>query len=52
MAIKNIPLALHHNGHWSELDTYFSKKKVKKLCLEQQSVFGELPDYDYKPILC
>jgi len=43
---KTIQLALHHNGTEAELDTYF--EKVKKVVLEQQSVFGELPDYDYK----
>ncbi len=42
---KTIQLALHHNGTEAELDTYF--EKVKKVVLEQQSVFGELPAYDY-----
>ncbi|WP_117884087.1 M61 family metallopeptidase [Aureibaculum luteum] len=40
-----INFALHHNGTEAELDTYF--EKVKKVVLEQQKVFGELPDYDF-----
>ena len=40
-----INFALHHNGTEAEFDTYF--EKVKKVVLEQQKVFGELPDYDF-----
>ena len=40
-----IRLALHHNGTEEELDTYF--ESVKKVVLEQQKVFDELPDFDY-----
>jgi predicted metalloprotease with PDZ domain len=42
---QNVRLALHHNGTEEELDTYF--EKVKKVVLEQQKVYGELPDFDY-----
>ncbi len=42
---QNIRLALHHNGTQEELDTYF--EKVKKVVLEQQKVYGELPNFDY-----
>jgi predicted metalloprotease with PDZ domain len=42
---QNVRLALHHNGSEEELDTYF--EKVKKVVLEQQKVYGELPDFDY-----
>ncbi len=42
---QNIRLALHHNGTQEELDTYF--EKVKKVVLEQQKVYGELPKFDY-----
>jgi predicted metalloprotease with PDZ domain len=42
---QNVRLALHHNGTEEELDTYF--EKVKKVVLEQQQVYGELPDFDY-----
>lgn len=43
---QNIRFVLHHNGTEEELDTYF--EKVKKVVLEQQKVYGELPDFDYK----
>ncbi len=46
--VKNqtINLVLHDATATDEqLDTYF--EKVKKLVLEQQQVFGELPTYDY-----
>jgi len=42
---QNVRLALHHNGTEEELDTYF--EKVKKVVLEQQRVYGELPKFDY-----
>ncbi|MFD0799038.1 M61 family metallopeptidase [Maribacter chungangensis] len=42
---QNIRFALHHNGTEEELDTYF--EKVKKVVLEQQKVYGELPNFDY-----
>lgn len=42
---QNIRFVLHHNGTEEELDTYF--EKVKKVVLEQQKVYGELPDFDY-----
>lgn len=42
---QNIRFVLHHNGTSEELDTYF--EKVKKVVLEQQKVYGELPDFDY-----
>jgi len=40
-----INFVLHHNGTEAELDEYF--EKVKKIVLEQKTVFGELPDFDY-----
>lgn len=40
---KNIKFVLHHNGTEKELDAYF--EKVKKVVVEEQKVFGELPDY-------
>ena len=42
---QNVRLALHHTGTEDELNTYF--KKVKKVVLEQQKVYGELPNFDY-----
>lgn len=42
---QNVRLALHQNGTEEELDTYF--EKVKKVVLEQEKVYGELPDFDY-----
>lgn len=42
---QNIRFVLHHNGTSEELDTYF--EKVKKVVLEQQKVYGELPNFDY-----
>ena len=42
---QKINFVLHHNGTEAELDEYF--EKVKKVVLQQEAVFGELPDYDY-----
>ena len=42
---KNIQFVLHHNGTEEELNTYF--EKVKSIVLEEQKVYGELPDFDY-----
>lgn len=42
---QNVRLALHHTGTEEELNTYF--EKVKKVVLEQQKVYGELPSFDY-----
>ncbi len=42
---QNVRLALHQNGTEEELDTYF--EKVKKVVLEQEKVYGELPSFDY-----
>ena len=42
---QTINFVLHHNGTEAELDTYF--QKVKKVVLQEEAVFGELPKYDY-----
>lgn len=42
---QSVHLVLHHNGTDAELDEYF--ESVKKVVLEQQAVFGELPKFDY-----
>jgi predicted metalloprotease with PDZ domain len=42
---QSVHLVLHHNGTDAELDQYF--ESVKKVVLEQQAVFGELPKFDY-----
>ncbi|MBN4058085.1 M61 family metallopeptidase [Olleya sp. AH-315-K02] len=42
---QTINFVLHHNGTEVELDEYF--EKVKKIVLQQKTVFGELPDFDY-----
>src|SRR6056297_89379 len=42
---QNVRLALHHNGTEEELNTYF--EKVKKVVLEQEKVYGELPNFDF-----
>lgn len=42
---QTINFVLHHNGTEVELDEFF--EKVKKVVLEQETVFGELPEYDY-----
>ena len=42
---QTIKLVLHHKGTEAELDTYF--EGVKKIVLQEQAVFGELPDFDY-----
>lgn len=42
---QTINFVLHHNGTEAELDTYF--EKVKKIVLQEQKVYGELPLYDY-----
>ena len=45
--VKNqiINFVLHHNGTEDEFDLYFDK--VKKIVLEEEAVFGELPVFDY-----
>lgn len=42
---QTINFVLHHNGTDAELDEYFNR--VKKIVLEEQQVFGELPKFDY-----
>ena len=42
---QTINFILHHNGTESELDIYF--EKVKKVVLQEEAIFGELPKYDY-----
>ena len=42
---QTVNFVLHHNGTEAELDEYF--EKVKKVVLEQEAVYGELPDFDY-----
>jgi len=42
---QSVHLVLHHNGTDAELDQYF--ESVKKVVLEQEAVFGELPKFDY-----
>ncbi len=42
---QTIKFALHHNGTAEEFDSYF--ENVKKVVLQQKTVFGELPKYDY-----
>jgi len=42
---QSINFVLHHNGTDAELDEYF--EKVKKVVLEQEAIYGELPKYDY-----
>jgi len=42
---QKVNFALHHNGTDAEFDQYF--KSVKKVVLQQEAVFGELPKYDY-----
>lgn len=42
---KNIRFALHHDGTEEEFDEYF--ESVKRIVLEQQKIFGELPDFDF-----
>ena len=42
---QTVNLVLHHNGTDAELDEYF--EKVKKVVLQQEAVYGELPKFDY-----
>ncbi|MBN4070540.1 M61 family metallopeptidase [Olleya sp. AH-315-F22] len=42
---QTINFVLHHNGTEAEFDEYF--EKVKKIVLQQKTVFGELPNFDY-----
>lgn len=42
---QKVNFALHHNGTEAEFDAYF--ESVKKVVLQQEAVFGELPKYDY-----
>lgn len=42
---QTVNFALHHNGTSEEFDEFF--EKVKKIVLEQEAIFGELPDFDY-----
>ena len=42
---QTIYFVLHHNGSEAELDTYF--EKVKKVVVQEEAVFGELPKFDY-----
>lgn len=43
---QTIRFALHHEGTEAELDQYF--EQVKKIVKQEQAVYGELPDYDYR----
>ncbi|AXT18780.1 PDZ domain-containing protein [Flavobacteriaceae bacterium AU392] len=42
---QKVNFALHHNGTDAEFDEFF--ERVKKVVLQQEAVFGELPKYDY-----
>ena len=42
---QSVHLVLHHNGTDAELDQYF--ESVKKVVLQQEAVYGELPKFDY-----
>ena len=42
---QSVNFVLHHNGTEAELDTYF--QKVKKVVLQQEAIYGELPKFDY-----
>ena len=42
---QTVNFVLHHNGTEEELDAYF--EKVKKVVLQEETIFGELPKYDY-----
>jgi len=42
---QTVNFVLHHNGTEEELNTYF--EKVKKIVLQEEAIFGELPKYDY-----
>ena len=42
---QSVNFVLHHNGTDAELDEYF--EKVKKVVLQQEAIYGELPKYDY-----
>ena len=42
---QKINFVLHHNGTDAELDSYF--EKVKAVVLQEKSVFGELPSFDF-----
>ncbi|MCH4551950.1 M61 family metallopeptidase [Aestuariibaculum lutulentum] len=42
---QTINFVLHHNGTEAELDDYFNR--VKKIVLEEEQVYGELPKFDY-----
>ena len=42
---QKINFVLLHNGTEAEFDQYF--ESVKKVVLQQQAVFGELPRFDY-----
>lgn len=42
---QTVNFVLHHNGTEAELDEYFNH--VKKIVLEEEQVYGELPKFDY-----
>jgi len=42
---QTVNFVLHHNGTEEELNTYF--ENVKKIVLQEEAIFGELPKYDY-----
>ena len=42
---QSINFVLHHNGTEEELNEYF--EKVKKVVLQQEAIYGELPMFDY-----
>jgi len=42
---QTIYFVLHHNGTEAELDEYF--EKVKKIVLQEKTIFGELPEFDF-----
>ncbi|WP_411765963.1 M61 family metallopeptidase [Winogradskyella sp. A3E31] len=42
---QTIKFALHHNGTEAEFDEYF--ENTKKIVLQQKTIYGELPQFDY-----
>ncbi len=43
--IQKVNFVLQHEGSKAELDEYF--ESVKKIVLEEEAVFGELPEFDF-----
>ncbi len=46
---QRVKFVLNHNGTEAEFDEYF--EKVKAIVLEQEAIFGELPQFDYNEYL-